>query len=103
MYVDLGARQMLAAEKAERKIAVEIKGFRSASEMKDLEQALGQFVLYQIALDQQKPEYLLYLAVPQEIVEEVFLESMGRILLERNSIRVIGFDPDEERIVSWTP
>ncbi len=103
MYVDLGAERMLAAEKDEQKIAVEVKSFRSASEMRDLEQAMGQFVLYQIALRQQQPDYILHLAVPQEIVEEVFLEPLGQLLLEKSSVRVIGFDPEEERIISWTP
>lgn len=45
-YVDLGAERLLAAEKAERKIAVEIKGFVGKSDVQSLEQALGQFVLY---------------------------------------------------------
>ncbi len=35
MYVDLGAEQLLAANKADRKIAVEIKSFTSPSEMSD--------------------------------------------------------------------
>lgn len=41
VYVDLGAEQPLAAERAGEKIAVEIKSFRGKSDMKDLEQALG--------------------------------------------------------------
>ncbi|MEM8534684.1 MAG: element excision factor XisH family protein [Chloroflexota bacterium] len=32
MFVDLGAEQLLAAEKAERKIAIEIKSFHGYSE-----------------------------------------------------------------------
>lgn len=46
MYVDLGAEQLLAAEKDTCKIAVEVKSFLGPSEIADLEQALGQFVLY---------------------------------------------------------
>ncbi len=37
MYVDLGAEQLLAAEKGLRKIAVEIKSFIGPSEPDDLE------------------------------------------------------------------
>jgi hypothetical protein len=40
LYIDLGAEQLLAAEKGERKIAVEIKGFVSPSAVADLENAL---------------------------------------------------------------
>ena len=50
MYVDLGARQLLAAEREERKIAVEIKSFVGASEMEDLKNAVGQFVLYRAVM-----------------------------------------------------
>jgi len=42
LYVDLGAEQLIAAEKKEKKIAVEIKSFVGSSVVADLEQALGQ-------------------------------------------------------------
>jgi hypothetical protein len=41
MYVDLGAERLLAAEKGERKIAVEVKSFLGPSEMSDLEQSVS--------------------------------------------------------------
>jgi hypothetical protein len=50
LFVDLGAEEVLAAEKSGRRIAVEIKSFIGPSQMHDLEQALGQFILYRIAL-----------------------------------------------------
>ena len=46
MYVDLGAKKLLGAQKGERLIAVEIKSFAGASEMADLEKAVGQFSVY---------------------------------------------------------
>lgn len=46
LFVDLGATKLLAAQKAERKIAVEIKSFVKASPVADLEVALGQYILY---------------------------------------------------------
>lgn len=42
MYVDLGAEKLIAAEKEGQQIAVEIKTFRSVSDMTNLEHALGQ-------------------------------------------------------------
>lgn len=41
MFVDLGAERLVAAEKADQKIAVEIKGFGGPSEMAELEKAIG--------------------------------------------------------------
>ncbi len=41
LYVDLGAERLLAAEKGQQKIAVEIKSFRGLSVVDDLEKASG--------------------------------------------------------------
>jgi hypothetical protein len=59
MYVDLGAEQLLAAEKGGRQIAIEIKSFVGASDMDDLEKALGQYVLYHDVLAKLDPYRLL--------------------------------------------
>ena len=40
LYVDLGAEQLLTAEKGLHKIAVEVKSFVGQSEVDDLEKAL---------------------------------------------------------------
>jgi len=45
-FVDLGAEKLFAAEKADKRIAVEVKSFISPSPVKDLEQALGQYIMY---------------------------------------------------------
>lgn len=39
LFIDLGAEQLIAAQKAERKIAVEIKSFVGKSDIDDLEKA----------------------------------------------------------------
>jgi hypothetical protein len=101
MYVDLGAEQVLGAEKQGQKIAVEIKSFLGPSEMKDLEQALGQFSLYRTVMAESKPDYSLYLAVPQYVVEDVFQEPLGQLLLRAGAAKVIGFDPILETVTTW--
>lgn len=58
--VDIGAERLLSAERGEQKIAVEIKSFLSPSRVKDLEMALGQFILYEDILARTHPERLLY-------------------------------------------
>ena len=63
VYVDLGAEQLLAAEKHGQKIAVEIKSFVGRSDVDDLEKALGQYLLYHDILVQREPDRILYLAV----------------------------------------
>ena len=45
-YVDLGAELPVAAEKDGLRVAIEVKSFVGASNIRDLELAVGQFVLY---------------------------------------------------------
>ncbi|MFM9157401.1 MAG: XisH family protein, partial [Dolichospermum sp.] len=62
MQIDLGGEKILAAEKGEEKIAVEIKSFISSSNISEFHTALGQFLNYRFALEEQQSERLLYLA-----------------------------------------
>lgn len=101
LFVDLGAERFLAAEKQGEKIAVEIKSFVGASEVEDLRDAVGQYVLYQSALARIEPERTLYLAIRQRIYVEVFEEEIGRMLLERGIVKLIVFDPKTEVVVQW--
>lgn len=50
LFVDLGAEKLIAAEKDNQKIVVEIKSFIGNSQVNDLENALGQYILYQEVL-----------------------------------------------------
>ena len=101
MYVDLGAEQLLAAEKGKRKIAVEVKSFTGASEMNDLEKAIGQYVVYHDVLAELEPDRILYMAVTEEILVELFEEPIGQLLLNNHRVRLIIFHPKLEVIVKW--
>ena len=101
MYVDLGAREILAAEKSGRKIGVEIKSFTGPSEMRELEQALGQYLIYADVLERTEPDRMLYLAVPNEIFSDLFEEPIGRLIIEKHNVHLIVFDPTAEVIVQW--
>ena len=101
LYVDLGAEQLLGAEKAGRKIAVEVKSFTGRSEVNDLEKAIGQFVVYRAVLARREPQRTLYLAVPEEILRDIFEEPLGELLLQDNLVQLLGFDPEEEVISKW--
>ena len=55
LYLDLGAEKFIAAERADQKIAIEIKMFPSASPVTDFHTALGQFMSYRMALKVEEP------------------------------------------------
>jgi hypothetical protein len=84
LYVDLGAeRATIAAEKNGQKIAVEISSFLSPSVMRDLEEAVGQYNVYQSVLPEIEPDRSLYLAVPRRIYEGIFSERFGQLILNK--------------------
>jgi hypothetical protein len=92
LYVDLGAERVLAAEKGVR-----------PSDVRDLEDAVGQFVLYEHALRREDPDRSLYLAVSESTWQLVFKDALGEILIEDHVLRVVTFDPTKQEIVRWIP
>jgi len=50
VYIDLGAEQLLGAERNNEKIAVEIKSFLASSTISEFHLALGQFINYRFVL-----------------------------------------------------
>ena len=103
LYIDLGAERVIAAEKGTRKIAVEIKTFGGPSPMADMERALGQYVLYRIFLKRLEPDRELFLAVPQDVLEGLFLRTAGQGFLEDEHGKVFGVDNEREEIKRWLP
>lgn len=103
LFVDLGAERLMAAERGLEKIAIEVKSFRSASDMRDLEDAVGQFVLYEHLLTRYDPDRTLYLAVPDEVHTSIFEEEAGAVLIEDRVIRLLTFSSTEESILQWIP
>ena len=101
MYIDLGAEQILAAERGTEKIAVEIKSFLAPSTTVEFNAALGQFLKYQLALEQVQPDRLLYLAIPIDTYDSFFTLELPRLLIQRYQVHLIVYEPAEEVIVLW--
>jgi len=103
VHVDLGAERLLAAEKQGQKIAVEIKSFVSKSHVDELEKALGQYILYRNILEEKEPDRILYLAVHEEALQNIFEEAIGQLILSKTQMRLIVFDQKREVILKWMP
>lgn len=101
LFVDLAAERLVTAEKAGRKIAVEIKSFPGASEVHDLENAIGQYQLYRSILARRHPERTLYLAISDEVFDNLFVDDVGALALEDYALSVIVFNVQREEIIKW--
>jgi hypothetical protein len=101
LQVDLGAEKLIAAQKDNRKIAVEIKSFLRASKITDFYQAFGQFIPYKVALKRLEPDRVIYLAIPDSTYEELFGEILIRDLLEEYPVKLIVYSPEKEEVQSW--
>lgn len=100
-YVDLGAEKLFAAEKENQRIAVEVKSFIGASPVRELEQALGQYVMYSQILSRQQLGWNLYLAISEPVLLDFFSEELPQLIIELNNLSLLIFDPNLEEIVQW--
>lgn len=103
VFADLGAEQLLCADKGLRQIIVEIKSFIGRSGINDLEQAIGQYVLYLRIARKINLNRFLYLAITEKTYEKIFQSEVGQLFLEDNFVRLIVFDDETEVITQWIP
>lgn len=103
LSADLGAERLIGADLGLQKIVVEVKSFLGSSDVKDLEQALDQYILYRQILNEMGIERGLYLAVSQPTFNSVFAIELGQVLLKNQVIKLLVFDDDNEVIVQWIP
>ena len=101
LYIDLGAEKVVAAQKDGHKIAIEIKSFLGASKISQFYTALGQFISYRAALQQQEADRILYLAVPSNVYDSFFTMWFIQSLIKQNQIHLIVYDLEQETISQW--
>ena len=101
LYVDLGAEKILMAQKDKCKIAVEIKSFIALSVVSEFHTAVGQYIDYQIALEEDQPNRKLYLAIPNDIYCSFFQRQFTKKVIEKQNIHLIVYDIEQEVIIKW--
>ena len=101
LYIDLGAEKVVAAEKDGQKIAVEIKSFIGPSKISQFYTALGQFISYRAALQQQETDRILYLAVPSNVYDSFFTMGFIQSLVQQNQVHLMIYDIEQEAIAQW--
>lgn len=101
VFADLGAERVIAAEKDNEKIVVEIKVFGSVSTISEFEKALGQYNLYRSLMKRLKIERQIFLAVSDKIYKEFFERISIEYIIEEQKVSIFVFNPEEEVITLW--
>ena len=99
--IDLAAERLIAAERDQQKIAVEIKSFISTSAISDFHTALGQFLNYRVMLEVNEPDRQLYLAIPLDAYETFFQSRFAQVSIDRYQLKLIVYEPIAEEIIQW--
>jgi hypothetical protein len=101
LYVDIAAEKSLAAEKQGQRILVEVKSFLGRSFINDLEQAVGQYVVYRDVLVETALDFELYLAITQGTYKSYFQRQLAQMIINRNQVKLLIVDAENEVIVEW--
>jgi hypothetical protein len=102
LFADLAAERPIAAERAGRKIVVEVKSFLSPSPIHDLKNALGQYSLYLGFLELTEPDRKLYLAINETIYAGLFTQKAIQVIVRRYQLPLLVVNIVTEEIVTWT-
>ena len=99
--VDLAAEKIIAAQKDNQKIAVEIKSFLNPSAVTDFYGALGQFLSYRLVLRTIEPERILFLAIPLDAYEDFFQSTFAQLAINEYQLKLIIYDSEQGGLTKW--
>lgn len=104
LFVDLGIQgRFIGAERENSQIAIEIKEFRGRSAIADLEQAIGQYVLYRLLLNRVDPGREIYLAISDITYDEIFNEPIGEVVISDLPMQLLVVDVEKIKVKLWIP
>lgn len=101
LLADLGAEQVVAADRGNEKIAVEIKSFVGQSPVSEFHKALGQYENYRLSLEELEPNRSLWLAIPNETWNTFFQRPFIQKAVQRHQIELLIFDSFTQSILQW--
>jgi XisH protein len=101
LLADLGAERVIAAERFNEKIAVEIKSFAGQSPVSEFHKALGQYENYRLSLEDLEKDRTIWLAIPVSAWNSFFQRPFIQKVVEKQKIELVIFDPENETILKW--
>lgn len=101
LQADLAAERPIAAEKAGRKIVVEIKSFAGQSLISEFYVALGQYLTYLHFLQLTAPERELFLAVSDSVFNDFFQLEGIQEMIQKHKPAIVVVNIETEEVVKW--
>ena len=81
---------------------VEVKGFRKRSQVENLMEAVGKYVVYRAVIDDAGGEQLpLYLAVPKQAYNGILSETIGKVIRKQINMKLLVVDTGNEEAITW--
>ncbi len=99
--VDLAAEKIIAAEKEGEKIAVEVKSFVRESLVNEFHTALGQYLDYELGLEEQEPDRKPVLMLTTEVFEKMSKIPLLMRAFQKFHVRICVFDHTNETVAQW--
>ena len=91
----------LIADKDERKVAVTVSSFVGRSNLADITQLWRQLGLSRRRLHAMDADRVMYLAVRQATYSACCTEAEGELVLAKEHMQLLVFDPRAEAVVQW--
>jgi len=100
-FIVLGLEGIIGAEKEGRNIAVEIKSFDENTPVYSFYEILGQFLMYEMALEEQVRPWELYVAMSDLGFKKLDEAPIFSRAIQKFGLKFVIFDPQTEIIIQW--
>jgi XisH protein len=67
----------------------------------DIQEAVGQYDVYRAVLAEMEPARVPCLAVPRRVHDGLLAERFGQMIVSRLGLRLVIFDEQQPRVVTW--
>jgi hypothetical protein len=86
----------------DQRILIEVKGFEGPSQVNELMDAVGKYVVYRAIINEVGGQNIpLYLTITEEAFQSILSERIGVIARQQAGVKLLVFDPGREEIKTW--
>ncbi len=100
-FIDLGAERFIGAEKDGEHIAVEIKSFGGNNPMYKFYEMLGQFLVYQLGLEEQQKIWELFIAISDVGYKKLDDSPIFKKAMQKYQLKFVIINAISKTIIEW--